>query len=207
MQCEHCLRGARQNVNIPKHVIKEFFSKLSGVGCLTLSGGEPSMAVKQISYVINAIKKYNVSLGSFYIATNGKRISQKFMAAILKLYMLSEDKSFCGIHVSIDDYHDNKGSDGIELLKALSFTKALYRRYYRLLGQGLALDNGIGDVSPSCELYDIYNNEIHEGAVYLNALGDIIAGCDRSYEEQLNQKVCNYNDDLIAAFTEWMANK
>jgi len=202
MDCDHCLRGNVQNCDIDNKYIEAVFKKIDSIQSLSITGGEPSLVPEKIFFILEIAKKYKVDIGGFYIATNGKKISNEFIRAIFELYMYCDDKEEgCILNYSNDQYHgyciedENEYQRSISMLKAFSFTSTKYDssemnkneeiNENRMLPEGKAINNfsayGKRDI-------DIYSLEIEEdciiGDIYLNCKGNILPHCDLSYETQ-----------------------
>lgn len=96
-ECYFCLRGEGQKVNISDEILEVFLKKFSRICDLTISGGEPSLAPDRILKIIDIIKRNKISVGSFYIATNGIEATSEFINSILKLYIECEDRDMCKV--------------------------------------------------------------------------------------------------------------
>lgn len=196
MKCCHCLRGGRENCDIKEEYIESLFKQVSYVSSLTISGGEPSLVPGKIEAILRLAKKHNVEIGNFWLATNGKKVTDKFLCALIKLYAYCSDNEVTGVKISRDNHHEDIPKDNINLLKALSFVN---EQDYNdnddtLLNEGEAYQNGIGGRVPVESEIDIDNEDIIEGDIYLNCKGEIILGCDWSYQNQPEHKICMVED-------------
>ena len=78
MCCAHCLRGDAENVDIQERYIDAFldsFEKGACISYIVFSGGEISLNIPAIRYILKAVKERNISVGSFYMVTNGKAVA------------------------------------------------------------------------------------------------------------------------------------
>ena len=190
MQCDHCLRGCAENKDIKNDYISQLLLQVDYIGNVTFTGGEPSLNVVAIEHFIAECKRLNVSIGGFYIATNGLNVKENFVIACLKLYAMSDEKEACRVDVSNDLFHAGEGSYDTELLDGPAFFgRKFSEEHYdyqdgrSLISEGNANENGMGsraNTAPDIETQeDLQNTE-----VYLNVNGDIINGCDWSFETQ-----------------------
>lgn len=122
MSCEHCLRGCSQNMDIEETTLENFFSKVSSIGNLTITGGEPSLVPEKINAIVAIAKKHNVSIETFYMVTNGKEVTDNFMNAVLSLYLYCGDKESCNLMYSDDCFHDYILDENRSKLEAFRFT-------------------------------------------------------------------------------------
>lgn len=108
LRCAHCFRGDAEDINITDDTIENTFLKISEVGRLTLTGGEPLYSpatLEKINKVIEAIKKNNVLVHQVQIITNGVNYSDKIEIVLKTLYDLARDKKNSKFLISGDEYH------------------------------------------------------------------------------------------------------
>lgn len=199
MICDHCLRGEAENINIKEEYIENVLKQCNFISNITFTGGEPSLNSKAIEHFISLVDKYNITIGSFYIATNGKNIKEDFLVAICKLYSICDEPEMCEVNISKDYYHQiNTNTDG-GLLKALSFVsfRDENRTEGRWINEGYYAENFDNGRKNNLEEYYIDDNYISDGNIYLNAKGQIIAGPNWSYKSQNKYIICNHNDNLL----------
>lgn len=191
MNCEHCLRGCAQNMDIEDSTIENLFKKVDSIGTLTVTGGEPSLVHEKINTIVKFAKKYNVNIDSFYMVTNGKEIKIEFIQAVISLYSICETKESCTLTYSDDMFHEEIEDENKNLLEALRFTVPRNDKtvnYNNVIPEGRAEDNGMGwDSTKRLKLstFDIaMDYGINEGEFYINCKGNILSLCDLSYDTQ-----------------------
>lgn len=167
-------------MDMKKEYIDELFNQLNkaGIDCLdlTLTGGEPSLNIPMINYIIEKLENSNIALSYFYIATNGINNNNiDFIVPCMKLYNLADEKDLCSVQTSSDFQHT----------------------YYM---DGGAIDQG--NASLYCSntreeiIYD-WIEYIEDTTFYLNCNGMIINGCDWSYDTQDNNpdvQICKVDE-------------
>jgi len=182
--------------------LDSLFGKVDYISTLTLTGGEPSLRPDIIRLVLNKARQYNVEVGSFYIATNGKGISPEFVMVCLEWFLYCEDKDMCMVELSNDKFHDMPDNDN--LLQGLSFySQREPMRRDGVISMGRAQDYGIGMRSLNVSEYEIDEDMIIEGEIYLNCEGYIISSCDLSYDDQEEFTVCHVDDLSIKQLEEY----
>lgn len=196
MSCSHCLRGEPENVNINIKHVDKLFSKLEHIGDLTITGGEPSLHPEIIDQIVESLKKHNVSLDTFYLVTNAKKVTNEFMISVLNLYSMCDaidEEFYGGLAISGDGYHDRLNAENVQRLKAFSFTSVREPNEERfddnLINQGRSVDNypSIREVNIyACEIEDNY---ISETGLYLNCLGDLLPDGNLSYDTQREENL------------------
>jgi organic radical activating enzyme len=207
MNCWHCLRGEPRRKHISYNYLEMFFSKVKEIDFLTITGGEPSLNSVGINEITFLIKEKGVSINNFHITTNGKYISDGFMKSIINLYLVCQDNKFSSLMLSNDIYHEKISDENIKKLKIFSFFSNKYSKgyeEYKPINEGRAKSNVEGK-NNSIEKFEIEDDRIIEGNVYLNCKGNIIAGCDWSYESQELDKhfVCKVSDMKIEEFEKY----
>lgn len=215
MSCAHCLRGNAQNVNIDKRAIDEILLHSNdGIDCLTFTGGEPTLNLDAIAYTFQEIKRLGISLGSFYVVTNGRVYRQRLIDMLDEMYEYCYDKDLCGLAVSDDIFHRvyQSGSFKSTIYRYMYDEYDCEREYFRLKdkqtdfyrvpliseGRATLLNNyDKRENKPSPYIDDLVHIDGTSicGTLYLNALGDLIDGCDWSYSSQ--------NKFRIASVFEW----
>jgi len=205
-QCSHCLRGKAQNKTIDIKHIHSLIDQVSSIGTITFTGGEPSLNVKAIKETLIRCRQNNVDVGSFYIATNGAKITEEFVVACLQWYNYCIEKDSCSVNVSNDQFHAGEGMYDTELLDGLTFFSRKHSHesyYYEPIIEGLAEEHGYGGdrkvCIPEIELDDW---GISEGEMYLNCNGYIINGCNWSYKSQNKNKLCH-----VDKFGKWFEDQ
>lgn len=207
LNCDHCLRGENQNINMSDEIIDNIFEKIDQFSSLTITGGEVFLNVSGINRIIHNIKKYNMDMNYFYIATNGTIFNYDILKCIYELYELSEYKDMSCVEISNSEFHDyeieNNSSDIINqyrdnqekfrMLKIVSDRKRLDTNY--LINEGKC-DYGNRDIPSQVFSYGLNKEELTiMSNFYINVHGNIVTNCDYSYERQEKEKVTNILKD------------
>lgn len=218
MRCAHCLRGNAQNINIDKKYISELLlhCRDSEIGCITFTGGEPTLNIDAIEFTLQTMRWLNIRLGSFYVVTNAKVYRKRLVDLLDEAYTHCTEKELCGLAISDDEFHGQYQSPNFNF----NYYRYKYdeydceREYFRpndkktdfsrviLINEGRAkdlTDRRRRDNNPS----ECIDDRVHRyntdenigGTLYLNALGYLVDGCDWSYETQSKQ--------TIASVMEW----
>lgn len=200
LECQHCLRGPSQkSYRLPNlQALSDFLKNIDYVSSITFTGGEPILVSKEYWWnIINIFTCNKVSIGSFYIATNGlcllnKQKENDFYSLITLLYATCDDNEISGVKFSRDNFHKQELSfEKNQLIDAKidKFCKLLDDNFVyiddkdsNLINEGNAKKHQIGDRKNSAYL-EIDDNII-DGDIYLNCKGNVIAGCDWSYRNQ-----------------------
>lgn len=219
MSCAHCLRGEAQNCDINHKYIDALLEDISGIGSVTFTGGEPSLNVDAIEYMLQQCQEREIPVGSFYVVTNGKANTMALAMACLKWYAYcDDDDEICGLALSQDMFHDSVDVDNIRILKGLKFFREGDKRtdfnFVTLINEGRAQDLGgfrkISEDSRHSEFsFEEWQDEMYiETMIYLSANGDIKTDCDVAYENDdytigsvADQSLCDILDQQIYDFT------
>ena len=124
MHCGHCLRGDAQCLDMPDEVIDKALENVSCINCVTFTGGEPTLNLHAIRHVLDVCKARDISVSSFFLATNGKEVTAEFLHLMIDwfVFCLSNDsESFSQVALSLDKYHEKVDPQNMFLLKSLSF--------------------------------------------------------------------------------------
>jgi hypothetical protein len=196
MTCRHCLRGEPEALDISNDTIKKALDGVDYIGIITFTGGEPSLATERIGYILKEIKRRKITVDDFYIITNGKKPSIKFMHTLIDWYAYAQSNELSSLVISKDQYHLEEIGDvdkAEKLYKALAFYKPFERDEEikfpidegRMVGQGTR-DAPLNDLVLGT---DEQGKIAQLGTVYVNAKGDVIPSCDMSYESQEERKI------------------
>jgi len=207
MECLHCLRGKAQNLDFDIEYLDQLIhAGVTRISSITLSGGEPTIALDVISNIRNCLMGKRIEVGGFYVAINGSEIGAEFVREMMEWYLFCEDNEISQVQISNDEYHDETIIDkhGVELLSTLKFVSEKYSEKYplsyeRIIPQGRALDWGqnrspIKHVPTSLEVESQFGELYVEGMVYLNAKGNIVGCCDLSYKTQDKVVICHASE-------------
>jgi hypothetical protein len=200
MKCAHCLRGKAMSLDIFPKDIDELMKRIRHISNLTFTGGEPSLNTAAIRYALEAAKRQGVDVSSFYIVTNGKKITPEFVLSTLEWYDYCDDKEMCAVEMSRDAYHERIALP--TLLDGLKYFRERDQWDGNLSRQGRSKSEDTArEVRP--EKYVIDDYRVDEGDIYLNADGQIIAGCDWSFANQKKHVVCDVRDLSIEALEKY----
>lgn len=213
MACKHCMRGQQQNEDMPRKYVHDFFSRVDLIQDLTLSGGEPTIAPNIILDVAEEIAITDIDIRNFYIVTNGKEISDEFLASVEAMRKVCSQNDKSHIEVSNHIYNKSLTEENVQRLKTLSLpVKVKYESEdffpYMILNEGFAKENGIGyrdfSLSSYRKKYVDFDREFLSRRImlYLNTRGKVLYGCNWSYESQEDPQhiICNAKDFSFDTF-------
>lgn len=210
MTCEHCLRWDAEPIDLDTKYIKILFKSVEYVSIITFTWGEPSLVPNIISEIIDIAKENNVVIGCFYIATNGKLVTQDFLFALLKLYNYCSDNEISQLQLSNDIYHE-KINNKLDLFKFFSKRNKEDNATYNLISEWRAEESWIGTryAEPDKVIIDDYSDNQINWDFYVNCLWEIIEWCDFSFESQSEHKICDITDklDLIKTINDFNENR
>ncbi len=200
MQCNHCMRGDARDTDMDTGVIRRLFESTREIQHLTLTGGEPSLCPEVIECIVYYIRQTSCHIGSFFCVINAKEYSEAFVNALNKLYDLCSDKRDCVLSVSMDQFHHDQNPKAIKVYRGLPYYRATkekgFIRRADILSEGRAEKLGLGRVQipPNDRFYEVilhgFSLEVGD-RVYVNALGDVLASADLSYESQAEARLGN----------------
>ena len=209
MCCAHCMRGDAENIDINPAYIDKFFEHVESIGNLTFTGGEPTLNLDAIEHTLEVVKARNIHVSSFYLVTNGKEVSERFLRLMIDWtvyclscdpYTMSED-GMGGVALSQDVFHEKIPPINRIRLRSLSVfrpddkkTDFSIRRPIKL-GRARSLD------ATEVNRYGISVEEnCIEGDITLTATGDILPDCDYEFCETENISIATV-DGIEALFS------
>jgi MoaA/NifB/PqqE/SkfB family radical SAM enzyme len=189
--------------------IDKLLEGVEHISTITFSGGEPGLNVEAIRYFLKAIKARKISLGGFFIYTNGKTASLELVHALLDLYAYVDpmDRAdTCSLIISEDQYHTEiiDSKDARNLYEGLTF---FHRQGDRKIMNGSVIAEGRAKgwgnrLADRNELVIGMNTDGNvtqdDGVLYINAIGDVIPSCNLSYVSQKTAKIGNVHEKPIA---------
>lgn len=198
MKCAHCLRGKAENLNIDYSYIDKLLENISYISEVTFTGGEPSMNVGAMEYFLKKVSEMDIPVSSFFIATNAKKITKRFIDFLSNMFMYCYENSgdealeMSGIAPSVDQFHtkDTVIQDNINRLRMFSFFKD-----FKMNDHTILIDEGRAKNLSSYKKRELVPNntvecsDISDGSIsidemiYLSANGDIRTDCDTAYND------------------------
>lgn len=110
LKCEFCGMGDALNQDLPYERIDWTLDRTSGIEQLCFLGGEPTLNIPGICYMLDGLKKRSIPIRMVTIITNGTCVNDEFHKLITDLdeyvrLFSNIEKPVC-IAVSVDEYHD-----------------------------------------------------------------------------------------------------
>ncbi len=102
LECEHCLRGHKEIVNMNPAILDEISKDGLRVGKLLLTGGEPLLAVKTLEHLVELLKTKKIQANKIMLITNGTIFSER----VLKILHDLQDYSYLILKLSTDIFHE-----------------------------------------------------------------------------------------------------
>ncbi len=221
LNCDHCLRGKKNDQDIKNEVIDEIFNQIIGVGVLDICGGEPLLALDKIEYLFNKIIEKKIYIQTIAITINGTIYSERCEALFDKIneYLKATSGGNIIFAVSLDKYHQ-KEMKRLGIDYNYDFLKSKYFLMYRELDEKLKLfrEGNAENLSESetlplramppiiCDLGNKYKSISHIIGPYLciNTNGTITED-NTSIEKQ--EAIYNYGNILNGDLVETLQSK
>lgn len=211
MQCPHCLRGEQENKDIDMRHVETLLQMVDGIGSITFTGGEPSLNVPAIVKTLELCKERDIAVGSFWLATNGKEVSNDFLCAMIDWYAYCFDDEICGVALSKDKYHESIPSINVSRLQALNFydgtSKAIDFSTVPVVNSGRARKLAVKNkrdlvVKPNRverfakECFEVVGDEqvIVSDMLVLTVDGEILCDFDYEYGATHKVKICDVGE-------------
>ena len=208
MHCAHCLRGQAENKDLSPDYLHQLLDQTDTIGSLTFTGGEPTLNLPIIAETLRYCKKHKIPVNDFYLVTNGKKITSKFLVLMMEWYAYclecGGDGECSGVALSKDMYHDPIDAHNETMLRGLGFYHPMdkqndYEKYPPLnLGNARDLVRTREPLRfDEIEVEKYHNNlQIMETTVTLTTEGDLLADCDYEYEDPDSLWICNVKDAI-----------
>lgn len=101
LDCRHCFRGVKRNIDITKEIIEKIFDEVKYAHILDLSGGEVFLGYEQLKMVLEIAKEKGCIIENCSIIANGTIYDKR-------IYDLLDDYfgRYYQVGISNDDFHE-----------------------------------------------------------------------------------------------------
>ena len=198
MACAHCLRGPARDEDMGDDIAFWTAKLLSGatIGTLTLSGGEPSLAVETIRELKKNFIWNNIDVQNLSVITNNKNISDEFLEVIAHWMAICSNGESSALSYSSDHYHEEKYKHGHDLdYRWGQFSNVRLEPHTEgpipyLLNMGNAYGSRHHGVFIRTAEMDYIQEglRIREVDLHINVHGDVFPSCNLSYNVQENSE-------------------
>ncbi len=101
LECEHCLRGEKEVVNMSTAVLDEIAKSEVRIERLLLTGGEPLIAIQALEYLAELIKNKKIKVSKLVLITNGTVKSER----VLRVLRDFQNSTHLILKLSTDVFH------------------------------------------------------------------------------------------------------
>lgn len=106
LDCGHCLHGKKDNTTMSNEVIKSSLDQIKGIGTLTICGGEATLALDRLEYIINYIITNKILVEELTITINGTIYSEYLLELLKEIdSYINEEGIRSSLAISYDKYH------------------------------------------------------------------------------------------------------
>lgn len=106
LNCAHCINGPHKKNFMSNEVIERTLNQIKGVDNISITGGEPTLALTQIEKIISYGIKNNIKLNQFTITTNAIIYSSYLLELLKEINKYIGDKEISAfLAISFDKYH------------------------------------------------------------------------------------------------------
>lgn len=74
MACSHCMRGNAMALDISHAYIRNILSRVRGVHNINITGGEPSLNVKAMRYLLSCLKRRGIPVDRFHNSAEREKV-------------------------------------------------------------------------------------------------------------------------------------
>lgn len=101
LNCKHCMKGDSKKEDMSHETIDSIFKDVNDIQVLLFSGGEPFLAIDQLEYILNVIKRNNIHVYKVRIVTNATILNSRILKLLKELSKISK----LDIKVSLNKFH------------------------------------------------------------------------------------------------------
>lgn len=178
MNCNHCLRGEKENENLSLNDINKLFdNEILKIKNLTITGGEPTLNIKAILQIIKNIISNNIFIDHFVMVINGSIYNQSLIDELNNFYNYYQKnyhhypKFF--LICSQDQFHLPPKEENIKKYRKLPYFKSNYVNLSKeqILNVGKAYENNLGNEYSYIEtmtFFDYYKNNNYPNIIKEN---------------------------------------
>lgn len=224
LDCAHCLRGCKRNVDMSDDVIEATLEQTRSIGNLAVNGGEPTLVIEKIEKIINYIIEKHIKLREFTITINGTIYSEKLLELLGVINDYIGEKGINSLlAISLDKYHI-AAVEKLGIMEQFSESLRKYvesKHFYgwrdtdkKLFREGSAVNLDINDTVPIRPMkpvitymnvdnhrkFDLERGVFCVGPVVAISPTGIITECDASIEHQ--ETIYNYGNVLEESIKE-----
>jgi hypothetical protein len=206
-----------------KDHLRNLLRQINYVSSVTFTGGEPTLpsGINVIYDFMDICNEFGVCVGSFYIVSNAKIWRPEIPVMIYDLYKFCDDNEISMFDISIDQFHDLTQRQRMDfkyrLEKELEYkfglTDVVSTRheidYDRVIKEGRGVNLASERYPDIPELilepHDDGGMTVAAVDIYLNCDGNVICGCDWSYESQKRKEniICAASNDFETAVKKY----
>ena len=77
--CPHCMRGNPQDLIIKTEYLDALLKQTLNIGEIVFTGGEPTLCLDKLEYVLQKLYVYEIPLEAFELTTNGLIYDDRFI--------------------------------------------------------------------------------------------------------------------------------
>lgn len=225
LNCAHCLRGSSRRDTIDFNKLHTFLSNINYIGDLTIGGGEPSLALKELKDLYYLLNNVGVVIGNIYIVTNGTYKIKELTEMFIEFYNICDDNEMSKLAFSFDIWHNNAMygrtdyrkyhfNQAYDILMQYGLEDKLIKHstekwsYVSIIKMGRARDWGARELEPyNIEIgyYDGYAH-LYDEQIYYTVDGLLFSSCDLSYLEMNKHSkfyIGEYNENLLNSINRY----
>lgn len=103
--CDHCANGEAQDITMSREIIDKLFDNVSDCEQITITGGEPTLELNTLDYLIDRIIASDWNTEIIQVTTNGK-VRDIRLTEMLGKFCNSADNRKALLRISTDQFHE-----------------------------------------------------------------------------------------------------
>lgn len=226
MNCKHCLRGNAENQDMTTEVLEKTLQHFDYISSITFTGGEPTLNLPIIQHTLDYCKKHNITVETFFIATNGKENidellnicdqwyyyttsfeystpeNEENLATFDYVKLITRDNDYkeleSALALSSDPYHEPIPINNLNKLMSRAYfsTTKIQDYKYGVIARGRG-ENIAGANYRSIPTELNFNTKTDIDEIYISANGMILPECDINFEAMGEHSLGNITESNI----------
>ncbi len=213
--CDHCLRGEAQKVDLQVGAWQPMFSEVEYIGCLTLTGGEPSLNPQAVRDLVDYLHMRRcigtpLEIDYFYVVSNGKVVAKSMLKALKRLSHYTEQSDITNTFIVSDDQFHGVTYRVLDKYEQLKYDYPFIKmeenrtklKNSHIISRGLAADNGLGSSDKESYGWQRYVDDERikvEGEVYFTTNGDVLSDCNLAYADMIDNRLGNVYANTLSS--------
>ena len=208
LKCKHCMRGSSQNLDLDLSLVDKVLPYLQYIYFISFTGGEPTLNVDAIEYILDKIAISGLDMYSFDIVSNGyDRDKLESLIILLKSFSAYfKEHNNSRLAISSDSFHKKIKLPSVDVPFKIMYKQNLEEILN--LGRARNLDCDKVEAYPYKPRV-VYFGQDEDGVDYIQLHSSIVISCDGSVRFTVDYEydsdfgiIGNLNNDSLSCILE-----